>query len=81
LNGAFAVSYALTGYFYFHTMLADPGFIPRSGSRGQSKAVIEELITDGTFDEKHFCSSCMVRKPLRSKHCKRCGRCVAREDQ
>lgn len=61
-------------------MLMDPGFIPRSASRGQQKTTIEELIDAKAFDEHHFCTMCMIRKPLRSKHCRRCNRCVARED-
>lgn len=62
-------------------VLSDPGYVPKSGSRGQQKGVIDELLSKGTFDEQHFCTACMIRKPLRSKHCKRCNRCVAREDQ
>lgn len=81
LNFAFAISYGLTGYFYFFTMTSDPGFVPKSASRSASKAVIDELMELRQFDEKHFCVNCMVRKPLRSKHCKRCERCVAKSDQ
>jgi len=80
LNLAFAASYTLCAYFYFMTMTADPGFIPKGGSRGRTKKTLEELIEYSAFDEAHFCTVCMIRKPLRSKHCRRCGRCVARED-
>ena len=81
LNMSFAVSYILCTYFYTLTMTADPGYVPKGNSRGQTKKVIDELIEHNAFDEAHFCTSCMIRKPLRSKHCRRCGRCVAREDQ
>ncbi|KAL5119437.1 palmitoyltransferase akr1 [Pleosporales sp. CAS-2024a] len=80
LNLMFAMFYGLTGYFYFFTMTSDPGFVPKSASRSASKAVIDELMELRQFDEKHFCVNCMVRKPLRSKHCKRCERCVAKSD-
>lgn len=62
-------------------MMSDPGFVPKSASRSASKAIIDELMESRQFDEKHFCVNCMVRKPLRSKHCKRCERCVAKTDQ
>lgn len=81
LNVLFASCYGLTTYFYFMTMTADPGFIPKGSSRGQTKKTIDELVEHNAFNETHFCTTCMIRKPLRSKHCKRCGRCVAREDQ
>jgi hypothetical protein len=81
LNFLFAIFYGLTGYFYFFTMTSDPGYVPKSASRSASKAVIDELMELRQFDERHFCVNCMVRKPLRSKHCKRCDRCVAKNDQ
>ncbi|THZ10058.1 Palmitoyltransferase akr1, ankyrin repeat-containing protein akr1 [Aureobasidium pullulans] len=80
LNFFFVVSYGLCAYYYITAMRMDPGFIPRSASRGQQKATIEELIDARAFDEQHFCTICMIRKPLRSKHCRRCKRCVARHD-
>ncbi|KAK5127824.1 hypothetical protein LTR85_004940 [Meristemomyces frigidus] len=80
LNLGFATFSTLCAYFYFLTMTADPGYIPKGSSRGQTKKTIEELIDNNSFDEAHFCTQCMIRKPLRSKHCRRCGRCVARED-
>ncbi|KAF2200210.1 palmitoyltransferase akr1, partial [Delitschia confertaspora ATCC 74209] len=80
LNLLFALLYSLTAYFYFFTMTSDPGYVPKAASRSASKAVIEELVELRQFDETHFCVNCMVRKPLRSRHCKRCERCVAKSD-
>ncbi|KAI4723800.1 Palmitoyltransferase akr1, ankyrin repeat-containing protein akr1 [Aureobasidium sp. EXF-10728] len=80
LNLFFVASFGLCAYYYFTAMLMDPGYIPRSASRGQQKATIEELIGAKAFDEQHFCTMCLIRKPLRSKHCRRCNRCVARHD-
>lgn len=80
LNILFATFYALTTYFYIFTMIQDPGFVPKMSGRSQQKAVIDELLKIRQFDEHHFCVNCMVRKPLRSRHCKRCNRCVAKLD-
>ena len=81
LNLAFMACYGLSAYFYFLTMTSDPGYVPKGTSRGQTKATIEELVEHDAFNEHQFCTQCMIRKPLRSSHCRRCGRCVAKEDQ
>ncbi|KAK9781830.1 putative Palmitoyltransferase [Seiridium cardinale] len=80
LNFAFATSYGLTTYFYATSMMFDPGFVPKMNGIAEQKAVIDELLSLWKFDESNFCVSCMIRTPLRSKHCKRCQRCVAKHD-
>ena len=80
-NILFAVSYALTTYFFCVSLLEDPGYVPKSASRDSQRKVIEELFDLWKFDEDNFCVQCMIRKPVRSKHCRRCGRCVAKHDQ
>ena len=79
-NIFFGIFYGLTTYFYIIAMLGDPGYVPKHSSRNQQRVVIEELFSLWKFDEDHFCVQCMIRKPLRSKHCRRCGRCVAKHD-
>ena len=80
-NIFFAVCYGLCSYFYFCTMLFEPGYVPKLGGLTEQKAVIDELLSLWKFDDQNFCVTCMVRMPLRSKHCKRCNRCVAKHDQ
>lgn len=36
--------------------------------------------SNGFFEQKYFCSTCLIRKPIRSKHCSHCNRCVAKFD-
>ncbi|KAF8454621.1 ankyrin repeat-containing domain protein [Kalaharituber pfeilii] len=79
-NLLFALAICCAIYFYSVCMLADPGFVPKLASLTEQKAVIEELISLWKYDDLNFCTVCMVRRPLRSKHCKRCGRCVAKHD-
>ncbi|EGD94711.1 palmitoyltransferase [Trichophyton tonsurans CBS 112818] len=80
LNLIFLTLFAFMTYFYTYSMIEDPGFVPKLSSRNEQKAVIMELINDWSYDEDHFCVPCMIRRPLRSKHCRRCKRCVSKQD-
>lgn len=49
--------------------------------RGHQLETIAKMAeVDGCFEARSFCSTCLIRKPLRSKHCSHCNRCVARFD-
>ncbi|KAK0368554.1 hypothetical protein CLIM01_14088 [Colletotrichum limetticola] len=80
LNLIFGVFLGLCAYFYSAAMRYDPGFVPKMNGIAEQKAVIDELLKEWKFDETNFCVTCMIRTPLRSKHCKRCQKCVAKHD-
>ncbi|KAI0480719.1 hypothetical protein GGR56DRAFT_627287 [Xylariaceae sp. FL0804] len=80
LNFAFLAFYSLTTYFYAATMVFDPGYVPKLNGIAEQKAAIDELLSLWKFDESNFCVTCMIRTPLRSKHCRRCQRCIAKHD-
>ncbi|KAI9615946.1 hypothetical protein H4Q26_011198, partial [Puccinia striiformis f. sp. tritici PST-130] len=42
--------------------------------------IIEGLVEQTKFDGMNFCITCENRKPLRSKHCKICRRCIGKFD-
>ncbi|KAH8388908.1 hypothetical protein KR215_006168 [Drosophila sulfurigaster] len=58
----------------------DPGII-RPTREQRFKTIIELSERGGIgFEPASFCSGCLVRRPIRSKHCSVCDRCVARFD-
>lgn len=81
LNLVFGAFLGLTAYFYIACMRYDPGYVPKMNGIAEQKAVIDELLGLWKYDEANFCVTCMIRTPLRSKHCRRCQRCVAKHDQ
>ena len=81
LNIIFGVLYCLCAYFYTCSVIYDPGYVPKLSGLSQQKATIDELLKEWNYNEQNFCVHCMVRLPLRGKHCKRCARCVAKHDQ
>jgi len=76
----FALSFGLCAYNFFRAMTLDPGTCPVPTSDAELKSIIEDLASDGRLNGQTFCIQCMARKPLRSKHCRICGKCVARSD-
>ncbi|PPR00301.1 hypothetical protein CVT24_004591 [Panaeolus cyanescens] len=76
----FALSVGLCTYNFFRATTLDPGTCPKPSSDEELKSVIEDLASEGRLNGQTFCIQCMARKPLRSKHCRICDKCVARSD-
>ncbi|XP_068255075.1 palmitoyltransferase ZDHHC13 isoform X2 [Nyctibius grandis] len=77
ITGMFSVVGLL--YYFYKTWRTDPGYIKTSEK--ERKENIVALAEAGCLDFRTFCTSCLVRKPLRSVHCLACDACVARYDQ
>ncbi|KAG8180260.1 hypothetical protein JTE90_019541 [Oedothorax gibbosus] len=65
-------------YSFIKAWKSDPGII-QSTPEQRFRTIIELAEKDG-FHPNWFCSSCLVRRPLRSKHCSVCNQCIARFD-
>jgi len=76
-NLIFAISATIAGQSYYKCVMVDPGFLKRPESRDDKLEIMKDLIQKGNLDSKHFCTTCHVKKPLRSKHCKICDKCVS----
>uniref|UniRef100_A0A914XYY3 Palmitoyltransferase n=1 Tax=Panagrolaimus superbus TaxID=310955 RepID=A0A914XYY3_9BILA len=55
----------------------DPGILVYSHAE-QCRQIIE--MTEGDNFEGNFCSTCLLIRPVRSKHCRYCDKCVRRFD-
>ncbi|XP_063223420.1 palmitoyltransferase Hip14 isoform X2 [Bacillus rossius redtenbacheri] len=78
LTGAFVACSLLLWYNFVRAWRGDPGVL--TATQEQKYRTIIELAERGGFEPQWFCSSCLVRRPIRSKHCSVCNRCVARFD-
>nr|CAH7738753.1 unnamed protein product [Callosobruchus chinensis] len=76
----FLCSSTLLWYCFLNSWLGDPGIVSTS-QQLQFRTIIELAEKgSGGFEPSSFCSACLVRRPVRSKHCAVCNRCVARFD-
>ncbi|GAA5821129.1 hypothetical protein JCM11251_001978 [Rhodosporidiobolus azoricus] len=83
----FCLSLLTCSYSFWRAITLDPGTVEREGAheggdqgRGALKETIEYLVETNQFNGMNFCLTCLVRRPLRSKHSYATGRCVARFD-
>jgi palmitoyltransferase ZDHHC13/17 len=73
---------ALCMYFYGLKMVwqgwrIDPGYV--EGKPADLLTMFEHLKQENS-DTEDFCPTCLLKRPLRAKHCSACGKCVARCD-
>ncbi|XP_067930855.1 palmitoyltransferase ZDHHC17-like [Watersipora subatra] len=78
LHAAFFATTVLLVYNFSKSVRCDPGYL--RPSREQQHQAIMELSETSTLTVEDFCSTCILRKPLRSKHCSICDKCVAMFD-
>ncbi|XP_071954906.1 palmitoyltransferase ZDHHC17-like [Antedon mediterranea] len=74
----FLINSVFLCYNFWKSWKSDPGVIQVSQER--KKIVITELAESGTLNIEHFCTSCLIKRPIRSKHCSHCNRCIAKFD-
>lgn len=77
LCAIFAIS---TVWSLYKLKFSDPGKLALPRDDSEKDRTIFQLASDGILDKRHFCTTCLIKKPLRSKHCKTCDRCVGRFD-
>ncbi|KDN46635.1 ankyrin [Tilletiaria anomala UBC 951] len=58
----------------------EPGYALQPQTETERRLLVEQLLEEYKLNGQNFCVICMCRRPLRSKHCKLCKRCVARHD-
>ncbi|XP_006817985.1 palmitoyltransferase ZDHHC17-like [Saccoglossus kowalevskii] len=74
----FFIISALLLYNFVKAWRSDPGVITTSFE--EKKRTIIELAETGKLKIEVFCTTCIIRKPIRSKHCSYCNRCIAKFD-
>ncbi|KAJ3326283.1 palmitoyltransferase akr1 [Boothiomyces sp. JEL0866] len=76
----FLFSFFVCVFSFYKGITLDPGFIRQSNSIEEKNQIVHSLASIGKLNSREYCVTCRIRKPLRSKHCRICNRCVAKFD-
>ncbi|XP_064635159.1 palmitoyltransferase ZDHHC17-like [Lineus longissimus] len=74
----FSLNTVFLMYNFWKAWKTDPGEVVSKPDE-RIKAILE-LTETNTLTLQQFCNTCLVQRPIRSKHCSICNRCVARFD-
>ncbi|RXN10712.1 palmitoyltransferase ZDHHC13 isoform X1 [Labeo rohita] len=74
----FTVNITALLYYYIRSCRTDPGIVKATEEEKKKNIVV--LAEAGCLDPRIFCTSCMMRKPMRANHCFSCNACVAKQD-
>lgn len=79
-NTILGIFLPLTMILLLVNVRSDPGFCPKPTSVEERRKEVMILAEKDNLNSMMFCVSCMARRPIRSRHCNLCGRCIARGD-
>lgn len=78
LQMLFTINITALLYYYLRSCRTDPGIVKATEEEKKKNIVV--LAEAGCLDPRIFCTSCMMRKPMRANHCFSCNACIAKQD-